>query len=71
MLRRSTGSVLILWRGERSLAISIPSFNFFEETLMFDALVLVESGQLLHYCVWENRGVLLGWLRVARSAEAA
>ena len=48
MLRRSTGSVLILWRGERSLAISIPSFNFFEETLMFDALVLVESGQLLH-----------------------
>jgi len=39
--------------------------------LMFDALVLVESGQLLHYCVWENRGGLLGWLRIARSAEAA
>ena len=71
MLRRSTGSVLILWRRERSLAISIPSFNFFEETLMCDALVLVESGQLLLYCVWENRGGLLGWLRIARSAEAA
>lgn len=71
MLLGSTGSALILWRGERSLATNIPSFNFFENTLICDALVLVEGGQLLHCGGWEVIGGQLDWLRIARSVEAA
>jgi hypothetical protein len=58
-------------RGSAPPPQTIPIFNLFEERLKCDAPVLVESDQLLHYCVWIDMGGQLSWLRIARSVEAA